>query len=109
MSICSELLDTGFDVLIDLHGTAATHTPTSGAAGEVKLLDNGSPSELLALYADVEGVSRIVTVPRTTTRTYTRGDSLTIGSATYYILSVRHYNERATDLILGATALAGKQ
>ena len=109
MSLGADLLNTGWDALLSHHETQVKHVPASGGAVQVlSALDNGQPEDVAALAMGVEGVSRVISVTRSTA-TFRRNDSVWIGGTRYYILGVRQRSAQATDILLGASEVAGKQ
>lgn len=108
MSRSSDLLATGWGVLLEEHETTVTYTPSGGSAVELKALDNGQPEDVAALALNVDGISRIISVTRGAA-SYAAGASVTIGTDTYKVLGVRQRSALATDLLLGATVVSGRQ
>lgn len=108
MSAGSDLLDLGWQALLDHHGVSAVYTPSGGQPVACTVLDNGQPEDLQSLGLQVDGISRVVSVTRSQVGAIV-GGTFTIGLDTYKVIGVRQRSAQALDVTLGATVIAGRQ
>ncbi len=107
MSLVGDAIRAGWLMQLSVGGTSIVHTHGTNVA-HMMALDNGSLEEIASLAMAVEGVNRSILVTRDLA-TYAQGDTVSIGSDTYRVLAVRPRSDCATELLLGATIVAGRQ